>query len=58
MGLILIFFWQVVLLWLVAYVADVSLELAIMTQAVCLCSIVICSYLIEIKRQLKGKNNG
>jgi heme A synthase len=54
MGLILIIFCQVTLLGLTAYVADVSLELVVMAQVVCLCSLVICSYLIEIKRQLKG----
>jgi heme A synthase len=55
MGLILIVFCQVVLLGLTAYVAGVSLELAVMTQVVCLCSIAICSYLIEIKQKIKGE---
>jgi hypothetical protein len=54
MGLIVIVFWQVVLLGLTAYVADVSLDLVVMTQTVCLCSIAICNYLIEIKQTIKG----
>jgi hypothetical protein len=54
MGLIVIVFCQVVLLGLTAYVADVSLELAVMTQVVCL-YLLLCGYcFIEIKKTIKG----
>jgi hypothetical protein len=55
MGLILIIFCQVTLIGLAAYVAGVSLELAVMTQVVCL-YLLLCGYcFIEIKQTIKGE---